>query len=178
MKKIWIFIVFMFIICGVVLSIKHGGNKYDFAAKSILGDVTLKSFGGKAKVVYFGYGSCPDVCPGTLAIVSGVLNELKTKDVVVLFVTLDPERDGVKAMDEYAKYFYPNSYGLVADNLDVATKAYGVKFQKVKLEKSAMDYSVAHSSALYMLDRNGKFIGEVTNLTKDNIKEAIIRALN
>jgi len=102
-----------------------------------------------------------------------VLNELKRDDIVVIFVTLDPERDKPKNVDEYAKYFYPNSYGVVVNDLPGVAKNYGVKYQKVLLEKSAMEYSVAHSSSLYVLDKNGKFVTEISNLTPQNIKKTL-----
>ena len=93
--------------------------------------------------------------------------------MVVFFITLDPERDEAKNVDEYAKYFYPNSYGVVADDLPKVAKRYGVKYQKVLLEKSAMEYSVAHSSSLYVLDKKGKFVSEISNLTTQNIKNTL-----
>lgn len=102
-----------------------------------------------------------------------MLNELKRDDIIVLFVTLDPERDSVEALDEYAKYFYPNSYGIVLNDLPKVAKTYNVRYQKILLEKSAMEYSVAHSSSLYLIDKNGKFISEISNLTTDNIKSEI-----
>ncbi|QCD53126.1 SCO family protein [Campylobacter sp. RM16192] len=172
MKVFWSIVVFVMIFAGgACVFLKQ--NPHDFKAKSINGDVTLKNFDGKNKIVYFGYGTCPDICPATLVLVSNALNEIKTDDTVVLFITLDPDRDSVESVDEYAKYFYPNSYGLVVNDLDKVTKNYGAKYQKVRLEKSALEYSVAHSSSLYLLDKNGKFVSEVSNLTPKNIKDSI-----
>ena len=158
---------------GQSANIAEGLKNYDFTGNGANGAVSLKSFEGKNKIIYFGYTSCPDVCPATLGILSGVLNELKRDDIVVIFVTLDPERDEPKNVDEYAKYFYPNSYGIVLDDLPKVAKNYGVKYQKVLLEKSAMEYSVAHSSSLYILDKNGKFVTEISNLTPQNIKKTL-----
>jgi len=158
---------------GQGANVTEGQKNYDFTGKGVNGAVSLKSFEGKNKIIYFGYTSCPDVCPATLGILSGVLNELKRDDIVVIFVTLDPERDEPKNVDEYAKYFYPNSYGIVLDDLPKVAKNYGVKYQKVLLEKSAMEYSVAHSSSLYVLDKNDKFVAEISNLTAQNIKKTL-----
>ncbi|EET80152.1 cytochrome oxidase biogenesis protein, Sco1/SenC/PrrC family [Campylobacter showae] len=158
---------------GQSANVAEGLKNYDFTGKGTNGAVSLKSFEGKNKIIYFGYTSCPDVCPATLGILSGVLNELKRDDIVVIFVTLDPERDEPKNVDEYAKYFYPNSYGIVLDNLPNVAKSYGVKYQKVLLEKSVMEYSVAHSSSLYVLDKNDKFVAEISNLTAQNIKKTL-----
>ena len=158
---------------GQSANVAEGLKNYDFTGKGTNGAVSLKSFEGKNKIIYFGYTSCPDVCPATLGILSGVLNELKRDDIVVIFVTLDPERDEPKNVDEYAKYFYPNSYGIVLDDLPKVAKSYGVKYQKVLLEKSVMEYSVAHSSSLYILDKNDKFVAEISNLTAQNIKRTL-----
>ena len=158
---------------GQGTNVAEGLKNYDFTGKGVNGAVSLKSFEGKNKIIYFGYTSCPDVCPATLGILSGVLNELKRDDIVVIFVTLDPERDEPKNVDEYAKYFYPNSYGIVLDDLPKVAKSYGVKYQKVLLEKSVMGYSVAHSSSLYVLDKNDKFVAEISNLTAQNIKKTL-----
>ena len=188
MKKLLIVLVLILTVLGAgylaLYSNKYAPNgqsanvaedlkNYDFTGKGTNGAVSLKSFEGKNKIIYFGYTSCPDVCPATLGILSGVLNELKRDDIVVIFVTLDPERDEPKNVDEYAKYFYPNSYGIVLDDLPKVAKSYGVKYQKVLLEKSVMEYSVAHSSSLYVLDKNDKFVAEISNLTAQNIKKTL-----
>ena len=75
---------------GQGTNVAEGLKNYDFTGKGVNGAVSLKSFEGKNKIIYFGYTSCPDVCPATLGILSGVLNELKRDDIVVIFVTLDP----------------------------------------------------------------------------------------
>ena len=158
---------------GQGANVTEGQKNYDFTGKGVNGAVSLKSFEGKNKIIYFGYTTCPDVCLATLGILSGVLNEIKRDDIVVIFVTLDPERDEPKNVDEYAKYFYSNSYGIVLDDLPKVAKSYGVKYQKVLLEKSAIEYSVAHSSSLYVLDKNDKFVAEISNLTAQNIKKTL-----
>ena len=61
----------------------------------------------------------------------------------------------------------------MVNDLPRVAKNYGVKYQKVLLEKSAMEYSVAHSSSLYVLDKNGKFVTEISNLTPQNIKKTL-----
>ncbi|MFC2749932.1 MAG: SCO family protein, partial [Campylobacter sp.] len=114
MKKLLIVVILFLTVLGAGYLALYS-NKYDFIGQGANGAVSLKSFEGKNKVIYFGYTTCPDVCPATLGILSGVLNELKRDDIVVIFVTLDPERDEAKNVDEYAKYFYPNSYGIVLD---------------------------------------------------------------
>ena len=166
MKKLLIVVILFLTVLGVGYLALYS-NKYALTGQSANGAVSLKSFEGKNKIIYFGYTTCPDVCPATLGILSGVLNEIKRDDIVVIFVTLDPERDEPKNVDEYAKYFYPNSYGIVLDDLPKVAKSYGVKYQKVLLEKSVMGYS------LYVLDKNDKFVAEISNLTAQNIKKTL-----
>ncbi|AGZ82052.1 SCO family protein [Campylobacter fetus] len=178
MKKILYLLVFVFIASGAFLLVNHKLKifKYDFEATTVNGEVSMKSFDGKYKILYFGYVFCPDVCPTTLTLVSTALNELKLNDSVeILFVTLDLKRDDIKSCDEFAKYFYPNSVCLrFSDSeLDRVTKNYGAKYQIVDLNDSVMEYSVAHSSSIYLFDKKGRFIKEVSNLTYENVKSQI-----
>lgn len=177
MKKSIIYIVLAIVIFGAsfgISSLIKYKNKYDFSAQSINGKVTMNSFDGKYKIFYFGYTFCPDVCPTTLALVSSALEDNPRKnEVLVIFTTLDPQRDKVKESDEFVKYFYPYSVGIVADNLPKMASNFGVKYQKVDLKDSQMQYSVAHSSAIYLFDKSGKFVKEVTNLTMQEIKSSI-----
>lgn len=177
MKKILTYIVLaviIFVISFGISNIIKDKNRYDFSANSINGKVTMSSFDGKYKIFYFGYTFCPDVCPTTLSLVSSSLENNPRKDEVLLvFVTLDPQRDEIKETDEFIKYFYPNSIGIVADDLLGMTSNFGVKFQKIDLKDSQMQYSVAHSSSIYLFDKSGNFVKEVTNLTTQEIKSSI-----
>ncbi|ASM35474.1 SCO1/SenC family protein [Campylobacter sputorum subsp. bubulus] len=177
MKNILTYIALAVVIFAIsfgVSNILKDKNKYDFSAQSIDGKVTMGSFDGKYKIFYFGYTFCPDVCPTTLTLVSTALeNNPKKDEIMIVFVTLDPQRDKVKETDEFVKYFYPNSVGIVVDNLDKMTSNFGVKYQIVDLKDSQMQYSVAHSSAIYLFDKDGNFVKEVTNLTMQEIKSSI-----
>lgn len=181
MKKILYLVIFsiVFTLTFFITYNYKEKNKYNFEANSINGKVSLKSFKNKYKIIYFGYTFCPDICPITLALAGAILDEIKAKDVVVLFVTLDPLRDSVKISDEYAKYFYKNSYGLnfSESTLQKVAKNYGVKYEKIELKDSAMVYSIAHSSALYLFDKNDNFIQEISNLTYEEVKSAITNLL-
>ena len=151
-------------------------SKYNFDANSTLGNVNITSFKDEYKILYFGYTFCPDICPSTLTILSSVIDEMKlNNDIKILFVTLDLQRDSEKECDEFAKYFYSNSVGLKMkeDELKKVVKNYDAKYAIVNLQNSAMDYSVAHSSSIYLFDKSGKFYKEISNLTKDEIKKEI-----
>ena len=96
--------------------------------------------------------------------------------IKVLFVTLDLQRDNEKECDEFAKYFYANSVCLKMDEKELKrmVESYNAKYEIVNLQGSAMDYSVAHSSSVYLFKKNGKFYKEISNLTRDEIKKEIL----
>ncbi|MCD8213054.1 MAG: SCO family protein [Campylobacter sp.] len=170
MKKTFSFLVFLLICVGAVFLILKP-NKYDFRADSASGEVSLKNYDGKYKAIYFGFLFCPDVCPTTLSLLGGELEALNRNDFELIFITLDPERDTPENLTLMAQNFYKNSVGLKLKNLNDVTKNYGVKFKKVQLKDSALSYSIAHSSSIYLIDKNGKFFSEISNLTQENIKE-------
>ncbi|MEE3775960.1 SCO family protein [Campylobacter sp. CX2-4080-23] len=151
--------------------------KYNFDANSTLGAVNITSFKDEYKILYFGYTFCPDICPSTFTILSSVIDEMGLNDrIKVLFVTLDLQRDSEKECDEFAKYFYPNSVCLkmTDDELKRVVRNYNARYEIVNLQNSAMDYSVAHSSSLYLFQKDGKFYKEISNLTKDEIRKEIL----
>ena len=174
-KTLWGLIIIL--ICAGLAMLFIKPNKYDFKALSEHGEVSLKNYNGKYKAIYFGYLYCPDVCPTTLSLVGDELNKLKRDDFELLFITLDPERDTPENLTLMAKNFYKDADGLKMNDLPKATKNYGVKYQKVHLKNSAMGYSVAHSSAIYLLDKEGNFYSEISNLTSENIRENLLNLI-
>lgn len=117
-------------------------------------------FRGSLMLVYFGYTSCPDVCPLTLQNMSSALTALgdKGQSIVPLFITIDPERDSVAKMKEYAARFSPRLVALTGapDDIAAAAKAYRVYF--AKHEESGGGYSMDHTSLIYLMDRNGHYL--------------------
>lgn len=161
---------------------KYSQNKYDFLLKGEdksgnIRDFSLKDFQGEILIIYFGYGLCPDICPAALSRVSEVLDEqielknLEKNDVKLVFISIDPQRDEAKTMNDYMKDFYHNSQALIPTpkQLEDLAKVYGVKYEIVPLPDSALKYSVAHSSSIYVFDKNGNFLGEISNLTYKNL---------
>lgn len=121
--------------------------------------VTLSEFRGKPVLLYFGYTTCPDVCPTTLADLKKAMQELgSAKDKVqVLFVTVDPERDTAERLATYLQYFDPSFIGLTGSLPDIEAIAsrFGVIFKKNTTVTSAADYLVDHTSAVLLLDADG-----------------------
>ncbi len=180
-----------YVVCVVIFCLGFGGvflylesNKYDFKAQSIHGEVRLSDLKDTYKIVYFGYMSCPDVCPTTLTLLQEALQELESKGVdsskiTLVFVSLDPQRDELQALDTYAKYFYKNALGLRLEPQKLKSVAahYGIKYEQIPLQDSDLDYSIAHSSFLYLLDTHTHLQATITNLTYDEILSSITKLI-
>jgi protein SCO1/2 len=119
--------------------------------------ISLERFRGKVVVLAFGFTSCPDVCPTTLATLAGARRALgaQAADVQVVYVTVDPERDDAKRMREYLVAFDPAFLGATgaAEELAKVRETYGVAAERVALAKG---YAFSHSSFTYLIDRAGK----------------------
>ncbi|WP_165313282.1 SCO family protein [Vibrio ziniensis] len=120
----------------------------------------------RIRVVYFGFTRCPDVCPTSLAMLAGALNQIDDetkKQLRPMFVSLDPERDDADSSATYAHYFHAMIEGLSAP-LDVTTSLanrYGVIFRKTELPNSELKYTLDHSSYFYFLKPDGTLITKV-----------------
>jgi protein SCO1 len=125
-------------------------------------DIDMKR---KPFLVYFGYTHCPDVCPATLAQISDVLKRLPDKPIRVLFVTVDPGRDTPALMADYVSSFDPRIIGLSGspENIAAMEKAYRVYARKAPSRDG--DYSMDHSSIVYLMDSKGGFV-EALNLDR------------
>ena len=120
---------------------------------------TLADFKGKVVVVYFGYTHCPDVCPTSMAELAQAMKLLKddAKDVQVIMISVDPQRDTPAVLDKYAKAFYPTFMGLSGTPQQLATTAHSFKAYYAKVPgKTADDYTMNHSSTFYLIDRKGE----------------------
>lgn len=138
----------------------------------------------RIRIVYFGFTRCPDVCPTSLAMLAGALNELDAdtqSQVRPMFVSLDPERDNAQASATYAHYFHPMIEGLSAP-LDVTTALahrYGVIFRKTELPNSELKYTLDHSSYFYFLQADGTLITKVPHTQNPApIVDAIKKTIN
>lgn len=119
----------------------------------------LSEMRGKAVLLFFGYTSCPDVCPTTLAELKQALEKLgeaRAKQVQVLFVTVDPERDTPERVQEYVDHFNPNFIGLSGTESELAKvwQNYGV-FREIVDGTSAAGYIVNHTARVTLIDQKG-----------------------
>ncbi len=137
---------------------------------------------GRVGVVYFGFASCPDVCPLALGRLSAALNELsetERKRVAALFITVDPDRDTPEKLKAYLA-FDERLIGLTGDRAAIeAVKAnYKVFAEPEPVEDSTLGYTMQHSSLFYLIGRDGALQAALQDtLTPAEIASAIRRAL-
>lgn len=119
-------------------------------------------FKGQFMLVYFGYTYCPDVCPTELNQMSLALEELgkDADNVRPIFITIDPERDTPARLKEYAENFHPRLVALTGDAKaikDVA-KAYRAYYARSSASESETEYLMDHSSIIYLLGPDGRYV--------------------
>ena len=119
----------------------------------------LSNYRGKVVVLEFGFTHCVEVCPVSLATLTQARRKLGPAgaDVQVVFVTVDPARDDAARLRTYLAPFDPSFIGVTgsAGQIDALLKAYGISATKRMVEGSKTDYSMHHSSYLYLIDRKG-----------------------
>lgn len=120
----------------------------------------LTDFRGKIVSLFFGFTHCPDICPTHLARQAEVLRQLgpQANEVVVLFVTLDPERDSPEALKAYMDAFDPRFIALRGspEETEKLAKQYKVFWQKTPLPGSALVYTIDHSTNSFVIDQQGR----------------------
>lgn len=139
-------------------------------------------FRGKFMLVYFGFTYCPDICPTTLFTISQSLNELgdKAKNVVPIFITIDPDRDDRSQLESYMTHFNKNIIALTGSKKQIADVAnkYKVYFAKANHNKNEDEYLINHSGFVYLMDKNGKYITHFNQSTKpEEITRSILKVL-
>lgn len=113
---------------------------------------------GKAVVMFFGYTSCPDVCPTTLYNFKKIRAQLthQADQTRFVFITVDPERDTRERLGAYVTNFDPSFIGLTGtmSELETVWKSYGV-YRAKQAGSTALGYLVDHSSRIYFIDPRG-----------------------
>ena len=124
--------------------------------------VSLRDFRNKVVLIYFGYTFCPDDCPITLSNLKLIMLDLgeKAKDVQVIFISIDPERDNYQKLKDYVPYFHPTFVGLTGSEADIAAvaKKFQTFYLKQKVESEA-GYLMAHTDVVILVDQNGRYRG-------------------
>ena len=127
--------------------------------------VTDRDFRGKYVLIYFGYTYCPDVCPTTLNAVANAIDRLgrKANELQPLFITIDPRRDTPTVMKQYTAAFSPHLLGLTGTPTQIAevAKEYRVYYAEHRTGPGPDDYTMDHSSILYLIGPDGRFIAPI-----------------
>jgi protein SCO1/2 len=151
----------------------------DFQLVSANGPVRLDDLRGKVVLLYFGYTTCPDICPTNLAIIALALRALTPDEldrVQPIFVSVDPQRDAPEHLADYVAYFHPSIIGVTGAEREVSAVAakYGAAYQRSEQPGSAMGYLVDHSAYTYLIDANGALVDVLDHATP---AEEIVQAL-
>lgn len=159
-----------------VAALAEGG---DFTLQSADGPVALHDYRGKLVLLYFGYTYCPDICPTSLAATAEGLKRLKPAElarVAMLFVSVDPQRDSLPHLKEYAGFFHPLIVGVTGtpDSVAAVARRYGVFYARQAVD-AAGGYVVDHSSDTYIVGPQGKLLGKIAHATPPDQVAAIIR---
>ena len=124
--------------------------------------VTEKDFLGKYMLVFFGYTYCPDVCPTELQVMTAALDQMGSQAdrIQPVFVSIDPARDTPQVIKAYVGNFGPRLMGLTGTPEEVAAiaKAYRVYYAKAGNTASSTDYLMDHSSIIYLMGPDGRFV--------------------
>ena len=146
--------------------------------------VTDKTYLGKPMLLFFGFTFCPDVCPTELQVMAAALTEMGDKgaDIQPIFVTIDPERDTPAVMASYVSNFGDSFVGLTgsAAQIDQMAQTYRVFYAKQENQADPKNYQMDHSSIIYLMGTDGKFLKHFSYSTDakalaDGIKKALNR---
>ena len=142
---------------------------------------TDADFKGAYTMVYFGYSFCPDICPEALYNITQALNQLgkKAPRIQPLFITLDSERDTVEHLSRYISLFHPRFMALTGTpaQIEAVKKAYRVYSAKVNSEESRSEYVMDHSSLIYVMDPQGRFVAHFNHGTSPKEMARVLNGL-
>jgi protein SCO1 len=142
--------------------------------------VTDKTFAGKPSVIFFGYTSCPDVCPTTLFNLSAWLKAIgpDADKLNILFISIDPERDTSAHLKEYLSSFDSRIRGLTGTDKQITAAAkefHVIYFKGVQLEEGR--YTMDHTMVIYLMDRTGKLVDSISSQTEDKFAIEALRQI-
>ena len=154
----------------------------DFILSSPEGALSLNDLRGSVVLLFFGFTSCADVCPISLATIShafSFLNDDELKLSKSLFISLDPERDTLEKLKKYTGYFHPNIIGVTGTmkQLVKVAEIFGVNFEKKDSPDSALGYVIYHSSKIFVIGPQGALRKTIPHNTDSKLLSQQIRSL-
>lgn len=188
------FLLGMAVVAGAVLLWRvqapatSGGNLHgadlggDFSLQSGKGEtVSNQSLKGRWRLIYFGYSYCPDICPVDVQKMAQVVKLLEkrapdaAREMVPIFITVDPARDTPAIASEFAAQFHPRMLGLSGSEAAVKTAMQNFRVYARKVPGPSADaYLMDHSTMIYLMDKNG---APVQFYTRDQSAEDIAQSL-
>jgi cytochrome oxidase Cu insertion factor (SCO1/SenC/PrrC family) len=139
---------------------------------------TDADFRGKLLLVFFGYTTCPDICPTELMQIALAVDKLGTAgdDVQPLFISVDPERDTPNVLAAYVTQFHPRLIGLTgtAEQIRAVADSYKAYYAKYKPPDGAV-YLIDHTGFVYLMGRSGDYLGFFPPGTSADRMDDIIR---
>lgn len=125
---------------------------------------TEKQLKGKWSFVFFGYTSCPDICPTTLSTLKLVNNAIKEQtrsaaDMQVVFVSVDPKRDKTETLGKYIAFFNPDFIGVTGylESLQPFARQFGAGYMLEQADATG-NYLVSHTSSIFLVDANARIV--------------------
>ena len=139
--------------------ITHSNEKFD-----------EKFFSNYPSLIFFGFLNCPDVCPFTLTKISEIIQKLndKSESMRFYFVTVDPKRDKIEDLKEYLNAFHPKIIGVTGSNIDIEKFLKYMYVYKKEIQLDNNNYTIDHSSQIFLFNKNGSFFGTLSTNEKDN----------
>ncbi|HUI16055.1 MAG TPA: SCO family protein [Alphaproteobacteria bacterium] len=140
---------------------------------------TDAEFRGSLMLVYFGYSSCPDICPAELTTIGATLDRLgdEARGLQPIFITIDPERDTAARLKSYIAHFTSRLLGLTGTPAQIAVvaKSYRVYYAKVPIEGGGKTaYLMDYSGLVYLIGRDGRYL---THFTPQTTAEQMARTI-
>jgi cytochrome oxidase Cu insertion factor (SCO1/SenC/PrrC family) len=139
---------------------------------------TDADFRGKLLIVYFGYTTCPDICPTELLQIGLAVDKLGPagNDVQPLFISVDPARDTTGVLAEYVSQFHPRLIGLTgtAEKIRAVADSYKAYYAKYSPPDGAV-YLIDHTGFVYLMGRSGEYLGFFPPGTSADRMDEIIR---
>ena len=192
-KKLNIFLLAIFlVVLGIICISIFSSNKNEtlYLSKSINKFKLIthsnerfddKFFSNHPSLIFFGFLNCPDVCPFTLTKISEIIYKLKDKSDFMrfYFVTVDPKRDKIEELKEYLNAFHPRIIGVTGSNTGIEKFLKHMYVYKKVIQLDNNNYTIDHSSQIFLFKKNGSFFGTLsTNEEDNNILDKINKVIN